>query len=105
MFLPDNFYTAIGLRGLEAFYGEGAVLVSTESILKVNDLSFEKAELKKIDDDDFIETIQELHGMHALLMVYSDGTVKFLTQNADSGVVDVKETGSRFANLVGGQLH
>ena len=48
MFLPDNFYTAIGLRGLNtsgdglgAFHGHGAVLVGTEAIIKVNDLSFE----------------------------------------------------------------
>ena len=41
MFLPDNFYAAIGLRGLGAFHGHGAVLVGTEAIMKVNDLSFE----------------------------------------------------------------
>ena len=60
--------------------------------------------MKELDDDDFIETICELHNMNALLLVYSNGAVKFLT-DAGSGACALKETGSRFANLVGGQLH
>lgn len=105
MFLPDNFFAAIELKGQNAFYGQGAVLVSSDSILKVNDLSFELSNLRQLNDNEFIEVLFELHGIRALLLVYSNGTVKFLTENETNGVVEIKETGSKFTNLIGSQLH
>ena len=93
------------MKGLDAFYGQGTVLISQNSILKVNDLSFEQIELTKLDDEEFIETILELDNLRSLLLVYSNGVIKFLSEDVESSKVTIKSTGSRFKNLIGGQLH
>lgn len=89
IFLDESFYTAIGLKGLDAFYGQGVVLISQDSITKINDLSFEQSTLAKLDDDDFIETIHEFHGRRALLLLYSNGSVKLLTEDKDNGKITI----------------
>ena len=62
------------------FQGLGAVLIGNESILKVNDITFEMKELTELDDDDFIENTLELRGQDAILLAYSSGSIRFLTQ-------------------------
>ena len=78
--LPNNFYSIIGLGEGAVFQGLGAVLIGNESILKVNDITFEMKELTELDDDDFIENTLELRGQDAILLAYSSGTIRFLTQ-------------------------
>ena len=77
--LPNNFYSIIGLGEGAVFQGLGAVLIGNESILKVNDITFEMKELTGLDDDDFVENTLELREQGAILLAYSSGSIRFLT--------------------------
>ena len=53
----------------------------------------------------FVESIHELDGIRALLLVHSDGAVIILNEDKESGKIEMRESKSRFTNLIGGQLH
>ena len=76
--LPNSFYNIIGLGEGGVFKGLGAVLIGNESIIKVNDITFEMNQLTQLDDDDFVETTLEMRDIGAILLVYGSGSVKFL---------------------------
>jgi hypothetical protein len=57
IYLEDNYYSAIGLSGHDAFLGQGVVLISPTQILKVNDLSFEHCKLAKFGNADLNDQI------------------------------------------------
>ena len=92
-----------GLSQQTAFWGPGAVLIGNDSLLKVNDISFELKERAQPDDDEFVEQTLELQGLDSILLVYSSGSVKFL--NIDGDKFRISDSEKKYTNLVGGQLH